>query len=155
MQFKLVTAGIFKKYIYEENIHKIKKEKILIHKFKEKKTINTNKINLILSDTYKINFKQLPKNIRNFTTIEVDRSAKDSNRVESEEFVKKVVSIIRKLPLSISEINIFSTTNALHTYKISKEVFMTGGRDVIRHIYVFQQSDVGKKIFEEKGLKIY
>lgn len=153
MQYKLVINNLFPECIYNEGIHEAKDEVVKI--IKKNAEIYTSTVNLIISDTYKITIGQLPCTVLNLTTIEIDRSSDDHMRYDSEELLKSVISVVRGFPDNVVEVNIFATTNPTNTYKIAKEAFATGGRDNIKHIYVFEQEKTNARNYASKGIKIY
>lgn len=154
MQFKLVVNGIFPKFIVDKGIHSdLENEKVRIRKPENQKY--TIKINMIISDTYQVRLDQLPCSVNAYTNVEIDRSSADHTRYNSEKLVSAVISTVRNLPETVSEINVFATTNPANTYNIANEAFATGDRDSIRHLYVFSQGSTGNRNFKEKGVKIY
>lgn len=152
MQIKLVTNGAFEKFIIDDGIHAApKKDKARVTNPKN----YTSTVNLLISDTYKVTVQQLPRTVLQFSTVEINRSSDDYMRYNSEELIKTVISIIRNLPKTVMELNLFMTTNSTNTYRIAKEALATAGRDRISHIYVFQQEREEPRNFEAKGLKIF
>ena len=55
----------------------------------------------------------------------------------------------------IPVMNVFASTNPMNTKNIAKRVFALGDRGNIDHLYVFQQSKSGERIFMPQGHKIY
>lgn len=154
IQFKLLCYDWFNEYIYDGINEKTETEEITVTLVNIEQYTTT--INLVLSDTYPISIKrQLPANVLNLTTIHINRSSSDRTRYHSREFVTKVVSALRDLPSNVNTVNLFCTLNPSHCIDIAKEGFMTGGRDSIKHLSVFQQTDNNGRIFNEKGHKIY
>jgi len=154
MQIKLVTSGTFDAFITEEGIHEAsEKDKVKIAYTNAEPYTST--INMVISDTYRIALNQLPETVKQYTTIEIDRSSNDMTRYKSEKLVKAVTNAIRGLPQHVTEINVFATTNPSNTYRIAKEAFSTAGRDRIKHLYAFQQGRNDERDFETSRLKIY
>lgn len=152
IQVKLVVNGVFDNFIIDEGIHTApEKDKA---KVKLPKTF-TSTVNIIICDTYKATLEQLPGSVLQFSTVEIDRSSDDHMRYDSEELIKSVISTIRNLPKTVTELNVFMTTNPKNTYRIAKEAFAIAGRDRIKHIYVFSQEKEEPRNFESKGLKIF
>ena len=152
IQVKLVVNGVFEDFIINEGIHTApEKDKA---KVKLPKTY-TSTVNIIICDTYKATLKQLPGSVLQFSTVEIDRSSDDHTRYDSEELIKSVISTIRNLPKTVTELNVFMTTNPKNTYRIAKEAFAIAGRDRIKHIYVFSQEKEEPRNYESKGLKIF
>lgn len=142
LQFKLIINGIFDEYIYSDGIHKAPYNEGEAEIYFENELNYTQKINLILIDTYSIQKGQLPAGVLNLTSIYIERcrDQNDNVRYTSEKFVNKVLNTIRQLPNFVTEINIFATLNPENCYNIVKEIFSTGGRDNIKHLWVYQQS---------------
>lgn len=154
MQFKLVVNGIFPEFIVDKGIHSATENEIV--KVREPQNQKyTTKVNLAISDTYKVRIDQIPSSVNSYTLIEIDRSSDDHTRYNSEKLVATVVSTVRNLPQTVAEINVFATTNPENTYNIANEAFATGDRDNIQHLYVFSQESRGNRNFKEKGYKIY
>lgn len=153
MQFKLILRDTFDKYICGEYPKKID-DKI------ETKRINleqdVDEINIMIADTYELSEKQLPSLKVGKPTIVITRDNKnDYNRYDSPELVQSVVNTVRGLPEKICTINVYAATNPLNTKKIVQEAFKLGGRDIIKSIFVFQQSKDGIRKFEDKGIRVY
>ena len=156
LQFKLVINGVFAEYIYNEGIRETPKNEKEAEVHCENNSSYTQKINLILIDTYTIEKGQLPADVLNLTSIYVKRYGSKNNHVRylSEKFVKKVLNTVRQLPEIVTEINIFATLNPSNCYNIAKEVFSTGGRDHIKHLWVYQQDGESPRHFTKK-MKIF
>ena len=154
MQVKLVTNGVFEKFIIGEGIHDAPKEdKVTVTQSKNDSSTST--VNLVISDTYKATIGQLPGSVLNFSTIEIDRSSSDHMRYGSEVLVKELISTIRNLPKNVVVLNAFMTTNPANTYRIAKEAFATAGRDRVKHLYIFQQKSEDPRDYKDKGKKIF
>ena len=152
MQFKLVLSDMFDKYEYGP-IHTSNADKISIKGNNDSKYTDT--INLVLSDTYKIELNALPECVTHLTTLEIDRSKdSDMNRYYSEDFIKFVQQTVKELPASIVKVNLFATLNPKNSYHIAKEVFSLPSRNSIKSLSVFQQQDESRK-FETRGHRIY
>ena len=156
LQFKLIIKGIFNEYICNDGIHEAYKNEREAEVHRENDSNYTQKINLILADTYAIQKGQLPADVLNLTSIYVERyrSKNDNMRYSSDKFVRKVLNTVRQLPEVVTEINIFATLNPLNCYNIAKEVFSTGGRDHIKHLWVYQQEGEAPRHFTKK-VKIF
>ena len=83
------------------------------------------------------------------------RKRPDQSRYYSPKFIAKIVDEVRKLPKKTIVVNVFPTTNAKRTKKIGGDVFKLADRGNIKKLVVFQQSNKGKRKFEEKGNVIY
>ena len=148
-QFQLIMNDTFKEFIYDEGIHEApKNEKMPAVRYENIDNIACC-INIVLSDTYLIEKKQLPPDVLNLYTIYIERHGVRSSHVRyaSEKFVKTVLDTVRNFNPCVEEINIFATLNTKNCYNIVKEVFCTGGRDNIKHIYVYQQNASGARLF--------
>ena len=159
LQFKLILYETFSEYIYDDGIHdpcKGDKKEKGTKVFYENNSKFTQRVNLVLIDTYPIQKGQLPHDVLGLTTVYVERTRikKDKMRYSSEEFLKKVLNTVREWPDVVTEVNIFATLNPSNCYNIVKEVFCTGGRDNIRHIWVYKQEGNPPRHFYG-GVKIY
>lgn len=114
-----------------------------------------NEINLILEDTYVIKNSQIPYSKRNLFTIKISRNGgSNGERHYSEAFMEKIISTVKGLE-NTSVVNVYATTNPLHTKYIAERVFKSGGRGDIRKLYVYQQNRDGDRNFEDRGHRIY
>ena len=154
VQFKLVWRGIFKKYEYMDNITEKEKgtDKIDRTFFNDEPITDT--VNLVLADTYPLEWKEkLPESVLNYTTIVIDRLSEKGVRYYSRDFVDMITRTVHEMPRSVKEINFFATINAAHVYHIVNETFKTGGRDGMRRIRIYQQTS-GLWVFEGKNIEI-
>ena len=128
-------------------------DEIKVEKFQDEPT--TSSINLVLADTYPLNWKEkLPANLLNLTTIAVERVGEKGVRYYSPDFVAEISKVVHGLSLNVITINLFATINAAHSYHIVNEVFKTGGRDSLKHLKVYEQTK-GSWVFEGKYKQIY
>jgi hypothetical protein len=167
LQFKMILNDLFTDFIYEEGIHKCDtKENIQVfNQIDDCSAVNSNGktsqyatrvINLLLIDTYNILNTQIPDSVKDYPFISISRfKENDKTRYQSEEYIKTITTIVRGLPSCIKEINVFGTLNPYHVYHIVKEVFNTGGRDSIRHLYVYDQRPDGIRKFKDKKYKVF
>ncbi len=157
MQFKLVCNNAFEEFKCEEGVcdKKMGTDNVRVKIFNDEKITPT--VNLVLADTYPLNWrKQIPETVINFTTIIVDRSNDDRSRYYSPDFISRITREVRSLPEYVNTINLFATINTKHSYHIAMEVFSTGGRDGIKSLNVYEQSnDDGRKFIENKYIKIF
>lgn len=154
MQFKLVLNDTFPKYDYG-NINEEISEEVIKVKLKNENE-NIKEINLIISDTYPIKGKQLAESKKGLYSIKISRDNKtDNNRYKSSKLVKTVVNQLRKLPEGIDRVNVFSTTNPYNTYQIITQAFKLHSRENTNNIVVYQQSNVGERIFIDKGIWVF
>ena len=149
MQYKLVLNSVFK--IYEPGEYPKKEDDEIVIRETKGTSCNTSVVNLVFIDTYLIQSSQLPDVVKEFKTIYIQRYNGDNNRYQSEKFVNEINNVVRKLPSSVEQVNIFSTTNPWHTYQIASNVFTTGDRNNIQRIVVYQQEKDGNRIFGKKG----
>lgn len=157
VQFKLVWKGLFNSYVYDGIVEK-QSERIHFKRFND--DIITTTINLVLADTYSIDWRaKLPETVLKFTTIEISRVGQPGVRIYNPDYVAKINEVIHLLPHNVTSVNVFATTNPAHVEHIVKEVFKTGGRDYIKSLRIFQQSEKtwifeGKKYIDIKtGVK--
>lgn len=154
MQFKLVLNDTFPRYDYG-NINGEISEEVIKIKIKNPNE-NTKEVNLIIADTYPIKGKQLAESKKDLYSIKISRNnKKDNNRYKSPELVKAVVNQLRILPKGVDRVNVFSTTNPYNTYEIVNQAFKLHGRGNINNIVVYQQSNVGERIFIDKGIWVF
>ena len=156
MQFKLICNSVFKKYHYMEGVREMEAgtDVVKVEKFNSEEVTPT--VNLVLADTYPLNWReQLPEPVINLTTIVIDRSNGDRSRYYSPDFVRRIVTEMRNLPAHVVTINLFATTNAAHSYYIATEVFSTGGRDSIKSLIVYEQSNCNGRKFEGEKYVIF
>ena len=152
LQIKLVIRDTFSSYLVGENY--LKKDEII--EVIDEHDHDSQIINIILSDTYPIRISQLPKGEDFNSKIWIIRDNKaDFKRYYNEEYVGKVLEIVRNIEDRVSRVNIFATTNPKHTKEIIECAFKAGGRNNIQELYVFQQESVGQRLFGSKGHKIF
>ena len=155
MQFRLICSNLFEEYQYD-SVVELESGKDCVKKEVFNDACYTNTVNLVLADTYPLSWTdQLPADYLNFTTIKIDRTSEDRRRYCSADFIKEVVFAVRDLPQNVVEINLFGTLNPAHCLGIAKECFMTGGRDHIKMLNVFQQSSEGTRVFIDKKERIF
>ena len=155
MQFKLIIRGVFNSYPLDEKEYPgLENEpECSIQK------INTDgsdkEINLILEDTYTIQYEQIPIEKTQYKTIKISRNNGNSNdRHYSQQFIEKTINEVRHISGN-TIVNVFATTNPMNNIYLARQVFGLGNRGNILHLFVFQQSrNMGRK-FEPKGHKIY
>ncbi len=155
MQFMLVIRGTFEEYpLNEEDYPVIKNEsecKITINNPES----NQSEINIILEDTYVIGDGQIPKEKSELYTLRISRNdGKSNDRHFSQVFIKAVISSVRKYN-HLPTVNLFATTNPKNTVHLANRAFGLGERGNIGHLFVFQQSSQGFRVFDSKGHKIY
>lgn len=155
MQFKLVWKNLFQSYECMEGVTEIERgtDRVEVMQFQNESITST--VNLVLADTYPLDWRsKLPASVLNLTTLVIDRSGVKGVRYYSPDFVARIANTVHELPKNVIAINVFATINSAHCYHIVKDVFVTGGRDCIRHLNVFEQSK-DSWVFEEKYLEIF
>lgn len=155
-QIRLVINNVFDEYPFDDNVFPVvDKEEVKVNISNIKKGQEPKEINLILEDTYIIDFKQLPHAKRSLPTVKVSRNeGKDCSRRYSPEFVDKVVNEVRQLGDEVT-MNVFATTNPKNLFYISKSAFTMANRGNIKHLFVFQQLEKNGRHFKERGKKVY
>ncbi len=140
-QFCLVVNDCFEEYDDGGDLAYSTNEDVNI-KIEILDSINCNMvINLCIEDTYPIKNEYIPTELRLNKTIKISRY--DDNqlgiRCYSRKFVDKVTSVIKQLPEGKYSVNIMATTNVRHTMRIAQDIFKTGGRGNIEHLFVYRQ----------------
>lgn len=154
MQFKLVLRDTFDKY-YCGTFSKKDNDVVLVKK--KNMSNESDEVNIIIADTYPLDITQVPITKRNYPTISILRdNGIDHNRYDSPELVKAVVNEVRDLPIDVTEVNVYATTNPLNTRNIINEAFKLGERGNLDVITVFQQKQTGNlRQFEKRGKIVY
>lgn len=154
-QFRLAINGTFCDYPLDETEYPV------IENEPDSKVSQINwdnhysEINLILEDTYVISERQIPKVKRRLKTIKVSRNNGDDRSGHfSQVFINKITNCVRGLEGG-SIINVFATTNPMNTIHIARRAFGSGERGNVKHLYVFQQGNSKKRLFKERGKKIF
>ena len=112
-------------------------------------------INLVIEDTYPIEYRQLPRLKASLPTIRVYRErGNDLSRHYSPELIKTVSSELRQLPEGIT-VNIFATLNPKNMLYIARNALAMAERGNVKHLYVFQQKSIDSRHFNDNGKKIY
>ena len=155
MQFMLVIRGTFDVYpLNDDDFPPIDHEPECSVSIKNSEA-SLSEINIILEDTYLLGDSLIPKEKRGLFTIHISRNdGKQAGRHFSQKFIDTVVNSVRKYN-QINVANIYATTNPKNTLHLAKRAFGLGERGNIRHLYVFQQSSQGFRVFDSKGHKIY
>lgn len=152
IQFKLLINQTFKEISCGDKLPIIENEKIEIIKKNAKR--NPKKINLILSDTYKVDENTLPREVKKLPTIHIIRELSgDRVRRYSPKFLEEVRKITSTYGDKVTTINVFAYTNAHHNFRIAKDCFRTGGRTKLEKIVIFQPDRKTFK-FKSKGIDI-
>lgn len=155
VQFKLAWAGWFSEYQIMEGVTEKEKgsDTVTVEKFQDDPITST--INLVLADTYPLNWREkLPAELLNLTTIVIERTGEKGVRYYSPDYISEITKVVHDLPANVIAINLFATINAAHSYHIVNDVFKTGGRDTLKHLRVYQQTS-GIWVFEGKYKQIF
>ncbi len=155
MQYMLVIRATFNEYPLDEAdypcIENEGDSKIEITNI----SASNKEINIIIEDTYVINDSQIPKDKSECYTIRIQRDQADrKTRHYSEKLIEAVMEAVRDLPDGVT-VNLFSTTNALHSKSIAQRVFSLWERGNVVHLYVFQQRKDCDREFEPDGRKVF
>ena len=155
MQFKLVIRATFQEYPLDETEYPVvenESDSIVSETNQEEMT---REINLVLEDTYVIEERQIPKSKQGYRTIKISRnSGADNSRHFSQKYIEAIIKCVRGLKGKVS-VNVYATTNPMNTKNIAKRAFGLGERGNVEHLYVFQQGKDGRRLFEDKGRKIF
>ena len=155
MQFKLVIEAIFSDYPLDETEYPAVENELESTITELNQDGATGEINLVLEDTYVIETRQIPSSKQGYRTIKICRNnGADNSRHFSQKYIDTIIKFVRSLKGRVV-VNVYATTNPLNTKHIAKRAFGLGERGNVAHLYVFQQSNVGRRRFEEKGKRIY
>lgn len=155
MQFKLIIRATFAEYPLEDNEYPVEENETDITISEQNHEKSNEEINLILEDTYVIEAQQIPKSKQAYRTIKISRNnGSDSSRHFSQKYINGIINCVRGLKEEVT-INVYATTNPLNTKHIAERAFGLGERGNIKHLYVFQQSKDGRRLFEDKGIKVF
>lgn len=155
MQFKLAIHGVFDEFPLDESIYPIDENEAEITTRRSNWSSAPTEVNIILEDTYPIDYRQLPRSKRRLPTIKISRN--DGNNFErhfSQKFIECTINEVRHLGHG-TIVNIFATMNPMNTLSIARQVFMNANRGNISRLYVYQQGNSRERLFEERGRKIY
>lgn len=155
MQFKLAIHGVFGEFPLDESIYPIDENEAEITTRRSNWASATTEVNIILEDTYPIDYGQLPRSKRRLPTIKISRN--DGHNFErhfSQKFIECTINEVRHLRHG-TIVNIFATMNPMNTLSIARQVFMNANRGNISKLYVYQQGNSRERSFEERGRKIY
>jgi hypothetical protein len=173
-QFKLILSDMFSEYNYGKYDKINETESISVRRYgnplyssllQQNTTANVSNIKfkdvnvyIAISDTYPITDEMLPDicNENNTIIIQREKNKDDLTRYESKELTKTLLNILKQIDNKVS-VHIFPTTNPVNTYNIANDVFKTGGRDNIEHLYIYPQPEGYNKewVFSNKEIKIF
>lgn len=94
-------------------------------------------INLILSDTYKVELEKIPKERQQLPTIVITRKSSDRERKYSPKFINAIQNEFSNSQDRFKKINLFAYTNTKHTFEIASN-FYTIGRSNLDYLMVHQ-----------------
>ena len=109
----------------------------------------SDKINLVIGDTYEITKNKLPKSsMCNRTIIVKRKDSKNNRRFYSENLIQEIANIVNSLKKEYKEYNLFLNTNSKTNKELYYNVFNTGRDGFILNIY--QSNNKNKFIFNDK-----
>lgn len=154
IQFKIVLKATFPLIIpdsyeghYDENVN-VDTVSTKCSNFDIEET--TGAANIIISDTYYIEDKDLELLYQPLPTIRVSSSLKDRRYINNE-LVQKTRETVEQLRrMGFTEINIFSTANPQNNLNIINSSFRFFGRFVNTKIYVFQSCDKRQPVYSKR-----
>lgn len=150
LHYKVILNETFKNIIAEEHDTK--------EKSTESKTLNdkneSNEVNLVLSDTYKVELEQIPERNQSLPTVCIDsKNTKRGIRIYNPKFVEEVQKAVSEMPKKYKRVNVFSHTNTQHNKEIIEKGFLKGGRGEFQTIYVYRY-DTSNEKFNDLGVKV-
>lgn len=154
MQFKLAFRGTFPEYPLDDEAYPTLDNESPCSVTYYNRDKRGDELNLILEDTYTIKRSQLPHNNQRLFTIKISRNTGNAERHFSQRYIDTIIDTVIKCG-RIRRINVYATTNPKNTLHIARRAFGSGSRGNINHLYVFQQSSNGERLFFEKGHKIF
>lgn len=150
LQFQLLKMN---KYEYCDECNYVSSDK---YKYQVNKTgtlKNTNKVNIIIGDTYPISKDKLPKEEQKHYTIDIERNKDNGIRVDATKIVKILNHEIQKIKKHCKEYNLFLATPPNTNKEIYENIFNTGERDGFT-LNIFQQDSNNDFKFLKKSIKI-
>ncbi len=150
LQFQLLNINALKCYDDTEYSEKHYKYKVT-HKGKLDK--NTKQINIIVSDTYTIDFDKLPKSVVDNYTINIDREDGKGIRTSSTELIEIIIKEVQNSKKYCKNFNLFLSTPATTNKRIFCQVFQTGLRDKFI-LNIYQQDNENNFKFKDKPITI-
>lgn len=149
MQFLLVLNDTFETYDYGDVYEELDADSnVRVSRYSAAKGAYSSGqagwVSLVISDTYPIEFEQLPPDRGKDIIIAISRLSNQTSRVRrySRHLVDTVTTVVRDLPPG-SRVNVFATTNPKNTYEIIDKAFKLGGRDNLNALYVYRQHHCG------------
>lgn len=157
IQFKIVLRATFPLIIpdsYENHYDKNDSLDNILTKYSNFDTEETGAANIIISDTYYIEDKEIDSTYQSLPTVRVSSSLKDRRYINNElvQKTREAVELLRRK--GFTEINIFSTANPQNNLNIINSSFRFFGRFVNSKIYVFQKCDGNQSDYLKRYLII-
>lgn len=155
IQMKIIINNVFDEFPMDDNDYPEDEVEVKFEKKNFKNGSVPKEINIIIEDTYPIEYRQLPHSKSTLPTLKVYRvRGSDLSRYFSPKLVGMVSSEVRKLPEDIT-VNVFATLNPKNMMYIAQGAFAMADRGNIIHLYVFPQKSGNGRHFSDKGKKIY
>ena len=155
MQTKIVVNELFDDFPIDDNDYPEDNAEVKLERKNFRNGNIPKEINLVIEDTYPIEYRQLPRLKASLPTIRVYRErGNDLSRHYSPELIKTVSSELRQLPEGIT-VNIFATLNPKNMLYIARNALAMAERGNVKHLYVFQQKSIDGRHFNDNGKKIY
>lgn len=161
MQIKLIINEVFPDFYYgEDSFYKEEQENDTLIKVTEynSNNVDTELVNIIVSDTYPIELKSVPQLYASNYTIHIERTDNQNSkaRVYSPALIEVLNNQICKLR-GERKINLFATLNPKNLYYISNNTFKKADRTNIVHLSVFTQNAGSSNDwkFDECGKSIF
>ena len=150
LQFRLVIKDLFDNVKVDENTREISQPITVAKKNMEQ---NSNEINLILNDTYKILEGQIPPAKRALPTIEITNGTElNGIRTYNTQFIDEVRKQTNEFSHNYSSINVFATTNTKHNKAIIESCFKNARRTGFKELVVFQFDSINKSFDESYSI---
>lgn len=121
VQFKILNnSNKFKEILVPEVLD------VEIEYIKEDDKKKSKIINLVIGDTYEIEYSHLPESVKNNRTILIKRKkVSNRDRIHSSNLIQLVQKVVEELKYEHNEYNLFLTTNPKTTKEIYEKVFNT------------------------------
>lgn len=150
LQFKLLKANIFS-YTDSSNLPEENIGYSVMHKGRVNSS--TNRINIIVADTYEIDVDKLPKSQKKNPTIIIRRITKDKSRNFSQKLIDIIYKEVQSSKKYCKNYNLFLTTPGKVNQEIFNQIFQTGFRDGYV-LYIYQQDSNNNFEFQDYPTKI-
>ena len=154
IQYKLLFDDTFSDFVLPDGIEQVPEPQMIHMECFGECIDKCNNCNLIIADTYSITRSQLPDECKNYYSVAIYSSSIGPVRYYKPDLVHKIRDVIHHLPLHISTLHIFATTNPVNNCYIVKTALNTGGRDHLEKIMVYFQSSSENRDFQH-GMEVY